>query len=489
MAGTTAASHHEEEPPFALAEHNSPQHLFVDSPIQSPLPRSSPQQSGSVTAKKVPYHGMESSHAPTPASPPGLIESVMTDGSSSIQSDSQLTESGFPQFLDASSTYMLSSLPTIASAGDSTFLSNKSFSRQPGLGDSSKPNFIPTSAGPATAVTGPASTPGSVRFSQLMRAADDTSINVGQSRMPVVPENETIELSSQDSFHSGTLISPPGSPEGEQIIQGHNPDANWLPNFLNLQLVPTSDQSPQQGFSALGQPLLPKTQEDETVVNAKARVKSYIEDDTAFEVSMDIEPPYTARDVIDVIANPELLKVWCDPIQTLIVTSSSDNGRESSASVETDRDREYEGEWIEATTTALESPASGAGYIFTAGQSILETLGFAMYGKITMFVERRRGVVSLTVGPFSGGIHASHTISVFEDDSGRVRVVDRVRLTQEDEVSISGMFLCGVLNSCFSACLLPSVGSYMDQVTTSMARLTVLVEKGQEIISAPPTQW
>jgi hypothetical protein len=222
-----------------------------------------------------------------------------------------------------------------------------------------------------------------------------------------------------------------------------------------------------------------------------------LEDNQAFEVSMDIDPPCSFEDIMNVLGNPELLKVWCDPIQTLIVTSSSDGSRESSNHVassesrDRDRDREYEGEWIEATTTALESPPSNLGYLYSAGQSILETLGFATYGRITMFVERRRGQVGLTVGPFSGGIHAAHTISVFEGEGGRIRVVDRVRLTQEeDPVPISSMFLCGVLDSWFSSCLLPNLGGYMDQVTTSMARLRILVENSGpsqqiEIVSAP----
>jgi hypothetical protein len=49
-----------------------------------------------------------------------------------------------------------------------------------------------------------------------------------------------------------------------------------------------------------------------------------------------------------------------------------------------------------------------------------------------MFVERRQGQVGFTVGPFSGGMQAAHTISVFEE-GGRIRVVDRVRLNKEEE--------------------------------------------------------
>ena len=64
-----------------------------------------------------------------------------------------------------------------------------------------------------------------------------------------------------------------------------------------------------------------------------------------------------------------------------------------------------------------------------------------------MFVERQRGQVGLTVGPFSGGMHAAHTISVFEE-GGKIRVVDRVRLSKEEEsLSLGSMLLCGIFET------------------------------------------
>ena len=87
-------------------------------------------------------------------------------------------------------------------------------------------------------------------------------------------------------------------------------------------------------------------------------------------------------------------------------------------------------------------------------------------------------------------MHASHTITVAEVE-GRVKIVDRVRLNKEEEgLSIASMFLCGMFDSCLSSCLLPSLGGYLDQVTTSMARLRILVESGElaggtEIVGLP----
>merc|ERR1712110_474804 len=164
------------------------------------------------------------------------------------------------------------------------------------------------------------------------------------------------------------------------------------------------------------------------------------------------------------------------PIQSLIVVNSSDATGQSVP--ETDQDREYEGEWIEATTTALETPSCKIGYMYEVGNRILETLGFGSYGRITMFVERSRGKISLDVGPFAGGIHASHTITVFQQGEYTC-VVDRVRLQQDSEdVPLSRQYL-GFLDSC----LLPPLYSYMDQVKTSLARLQLLAERGDEAMS------
>ncbi len=89
-----------------------------------------------------------------------------------------------------------------------------------------------------------------------------------------------------------------------------------------------------------------------------------LEDGQSVEVYMDIHGPCTTQGVMRILGNPELLKMWCDPIQTLIVTSSSDSSRESSGQIQADNGREYEGEWIEATTTALDLRA--AWVLFTA---------------------------------------------------------------------------------------------------------------------------
>merc|ERR1711976_341089 len=204
------------------------------------------------------------------------------------------------------------------------------------------------------------------------------------------------------------------------------------------------------------------------LARAKTSVTAMLIDDQSFEVNMELPSIFSIDDVMDILANPDKLKVWCAPIQSMIIT----NGGDSDSNVE--NGREYEGEWIEGTTTALESPHDGIGWLYEVGQSILHSMGLASYGKITLFVERRRGQVGLTVGPFMGGIFAAHTIRVVEEN-GHVQVSDRVCLRQEEDSLFTSLFFCGALDSCLRSCLLPSLRSYMDQVTNSMAHLHILV--------------
>ena len=269
---------------------------------------------------------------------------------------------------------------------------------------------------------------------------------------------------------------------------------------------------------------------------AKASVQVYVDNDEFFEVSMTFDDTsfshsISVDDVMQIVANPDLLRLWCDPVETLVVTSNSSNSSsaitDGTSSVSStlshaasgqriddrgglDSDdvhssktnasspgrpvsaREYEGEWIEATTTALDSPPRSGfgGYIYQAGRNLLESLGFASYGRITMFVERKRGHVSITISPFDGGIYATHSIHVLYETgqdlrSSHVRVVDRVslkRTTEHDgDVGFTSLVGCGAFESCLSQCVLSPVEGYIEQVRTSMGRLRLLVESGAMI--------
>lgn len=456
-----------EEPPFAVTSENSPQHLFK-SPISfSQTDDLSKKPESLMMMKKKKDHFLHNSQISSPPLP-GLAESVMTDESSIC--DDPKVHSG--HLTSSSSTFLASSLSTVdLNVNSSTILRNSTFDVN---------------------VTGSnASMRESAGFSQLLRAADD------RYKMAIVPEHEILDSST--SLRNLKALTPANG------YLGHNYGAersveNWvMSNFLsgerNSKL--TNDRDKQTSVyddssSTLSTPLLSPNPSLESINHAKASVEALFEDHETFEVSIKVDNPCSVSDVMEVIGNPEYLKLWCDPIQALVVVNSSvkrDEERHGRSELEgANRDREYDGEWIEATTTALDAPPCTVGCFYSAGNLILDTLGLGNYGSITMFVERSRGKVSLTIGPFAGGIHASHTINVF-DKNGQTCIVDRVRLqSEQSESSVASLFY-GIFKACTGSCFLPPIGSYMEQVKMSMARLRVLVESGElsenVIVTAP----
>lgn len=543
----------DEMPPFALTDSHlsqSPTSLTssLDTPsrirqsfvVETTLPLKEEEAGGSSMSNKTAKTLATSIHdSQNSATPPGLVESMMTDGSSSMQSGSDTGNSEIrltsPQHvrqtrpptaptrptihpMAASSTYLMSSLHTVHSdAGTSTFLSPSQLPLH-----SSRSMHHSTSPSSAASDVTPRqsnillhqsdSTSSSIGFSQLLQDADDSDdVPPGLSTpMAPLPEDEEEVLEQLDqapaaiacSQVSGALIVEP-IPESPASFGRSPPSHRWaLPSLPTWGggggMQHTNDRSLQTPLlmAASSTPvtrLLSNNSGSDHHANtplerAKDTVQAMVEDDQTFQVSMRFhDDSVRVEDVMRILANPELLRLWCDPIETLIVTSSSTEGSDgddptitTTANQINERtpernDREYEGEWIEATTTALGSPPSSVGFLYSAGHTLLETLGFASYGRITMFVERRRGHVGLTVGPFHGGINASHTITVTTGSDGRVSIVDRVRLTRnEEEVSLTSFFGC--FDSCLSRCVLPSITGYLNQVTTSLARLRLLVE-------------
>jgi len=243
---------------------------------------------------------------------------------------------------------------------------------------------------------------------------------------------------------------------------------------------------------------------------ASAFVQTTIESDNSFEVSLLLGENLrcTVDDVMQVISNTDMLNIWYNPIETLIVTSNSNIDSPFSMSLdktgmnseyegltdpnicrdEVEMERQYEAKWIEATTSSLKSPSSSAGFILNAGQSILRSLGLKSYGRITMFIERRHGRIGMTIGPFHGGIYACHSMSVSSEDpssnGGRIRIIDRVRLTSdnEEEFFFAGRMFGCAMGSCLGQFFFPSIAGYADQVTMNMARLRILLERNENII-------
>jgi len=332
-----------------------------------------------------------------------------------------------------------------------------------------------------------------------MQTADD-------SNLPAVPEDEALE--SFEIFgdsEDAALILPASHqvPNYNPITTGRSEQESnqqWFFNLLSAasRSSQTRNQAPPQitildastsrlNASLLASPPQPLSPFAGAMDHARATVMATLEEENSFEVSMGFNGNGNAsnpnhqisvEDIMNIFSNPTNLQLWYDPIETLVVTSRSNNDVLGGSGGSSDSQRQYEGEWIEATTTALLHPPCVVSPLYELESCVRTSLGVGCYGKITIFREPSQGRMTLTVGPFPGGIHVRHDMSVDEESSGQIKIVDRVKLETRDEDASAfqnALSLGGILNKC----LLPSVASYMEQVKNSMAKLMVLVESGQ----------
>jgi len=476
------------------------------------------------------------------STPPDLAESTTTDGTSCCSafsaSNSDITKSINQRMQTSSSSslpYPAFFLSSIISASSLT-----SVPLEPRPPDT---EFYPVDYGnskrtsqsfhdPPTIPQQPENNSSSIGFSELLEASNDSNIELERSRLatrlsdhkssgklPPLLENQEVEsgtLISAVPVHETIYVTPKISRLGAKKKWWHNvPLFDSGSQIVNQEFerpllntfVGTNSSNDVSGNLPVTRLLSGDSIQNQYVNLALKRasesVQTQIEGEDSFEVSLLLEANTncTVDDVMEVISDTDLLNLWCSPIEAMIVTSSSNENSSYAMSLDktrindecgldgssNNRDdnyklREYEAEWIEATTSSLESPSSGVSFILSAGQSALQSLGCASYGRITMFIERRHGRIGLTIGPFHGGIHASHSISVSPEDpssnGGRIRIVDRVRLTRDDEVEefFSGEIFGCAMGSCLSHFFFPSIIGYVDQVTMSMARLRILLE-------------
>jgi hypothetical protein len=481
--------HAEDAPPFALPESSSsklPQHQLIQKRVGF-LP-----ESLTMFSKEAPS-ASEQPLSSSMSDPPGLAESVYTDASSTSPSACEEDESSLSapaaasspsQLLlnSTSSQFMLSSIPTVTS---NHYLGESSSSQLRSIDLTSQHNnfdFTIPSAGERSSQLGD-----SVGFSQLLDAANNDG-RVSSRIMPSVPEEEVLREQDSNLISLGTLISTPSSPASvseDATTQSSNRAPGWFPNIFRA--TSTGDNDAATIENDLNSPLLESTASlssasallsyepsPMSIAQAREGIMSTICTGDSFEISMKLTTECTVEEMMNILANPSLLKLWCAPINALVVTQSSE-GAASSYHSSSEQGREYEGEWVEATTGSLQSPPSNIGYLEKTSQAVMDAIGFSSYGSVRMFIERRRGQVGLTVGPFSGGIHAAHKLSVEQGPDGLVRVIDRVRLAKQEEDLglVSSMYLCGMMDR-LERCLLPSVSAYMEQTVDSLAKLRVL---------------
>eukprot|EP00979_Chaetoceros_neogracilis_P007533 scaffold1593_cov231-Chaetoceros_neogracile.AAC.6 len=245
----------------------------------------------------------------------------------------------------------------------------------------------------------------------------------------------------------------------------------------------------------------------------------------SFQVSVAVDN-VALREAMDVVCNPDLLRLWLESIDALVVTdhkggkgsktehSSSDvtqlmyeepsiedlgdsvivppalpvKKSPLTRSIERSKDREeYDGEWIVASTSEIIPPSSHINLVEGCVRKTREMFGFNQYGSVSMFIERNLNQVSFTVGPYKGDVSLSHKIMFRDLDSGRhgVRIIDQVKIVKADEIDggENDMILCSCLESMkdvLSTWFEHSVDGYVEQTQRSLMNLIDLIDRGGE---------
>ena len=144
-------------------------------------------------------------------------------------------------------------------------------------------------------------------------------------------------------------------------------------------------------------------------------------------------------------------------------------------------------------------------------RTIKTYLGFPNHGSLTLFIERKRGQVSLTIGPLGGYCEVLHTLT-FEQCGLGVNIIDCIRVSEEnfskhysrikansvrsDVENLEGhefyvddhentIFSCSCCSLC--ACMpvnvqrwfLPNIEDHVRQTIKSLTNLKNLIEHGE----------
>lgn len=210
---------------------------------------------------------------------------------------------------------------------------------------------------------------GSVGFSQLMQKADDANENAVLSSQHVLAKttgaatgsavarmprlSEESELSSSSTTlprsHAANAASPTRFPLSRQhttTMSSSPPPSSanhWIQNLLSRRSsvetttssgqpyssVPLTDdslvvaaQSQSHQYDSGNSPAQPTTT---TTWQDRRSAESVILDDTSYRVTIPMMN-CTVREVMDVLANPDFLPLWCEPLHKGVIITKSSEG-------------------------------------------------------------------------------------------------------------------------------------------------------------------
>ena len=224
------------------------------------------------------------------------------------------------------------------------------------------------------------------------------------------------------------------------------------------------------------------------------------------------------RDVMDIMANMELIPSWFDPIPAVFEALVKDGSRSESFnrspsnSLEAEDgvggSRQYDGQWVEISTPPLRIPNDKhiSRYFRSLRIGVRSIVGFPARIRSMIFVERSRCRMGMTLGPYpdgfmcSSGTTAHHTFTIRMSDDDETSVGNenddhRRCIVVSDEVRLSNSaadsdfsetrrswhlccFLFGLFERLFRW-YQPDLASYLQQTITSMDKLRLLVERGE----------
>uniref|UniRef100_A0A7S4HRQ4 Uncharacterized protein n=1 Tax=Odontella aurita TaxID=265563 RepID=A0A7S4HRQ4_9STRA len=150
--------------------------------------------------------------------------------------------------------------------------------------------------------------------------------------------------------------------------------------------------------------------------------------DDSFIASIRLNTSLSAHDVGATIANPELLTSWFEPIQNIHVSNPPTPQKEL--------DRLYDGEWIDASTSALALPRGNGRCLHSLISGAQEVFGFPSYSFVQMFVERHRNQIVLKL-QYSESVFAIHTFTVYgvsKDGNENISAGSRSKIMVKDVI-------------------------------------------------------
>ena len=155
----------------------------------------------------------------------------------------------------------------------------------------------------------PRSPQDSMGFSELMKEADDQHMHhtYKSPAMPTLLEDTEMDMRTDPGVSS--VLTPRLSNHSMMLGIIVNRDVSRNPRSPNL-------------------------------FNKRGIETKRLDQDT-FEVSMSIYSDCSMQDVMDIVGNPDLLRLWCEPVRTLVVTRSSEGARSAANRTDSGRgDRE-----------------------------------------------------------------------------------------------------------------------------------------------------